>query len=433
MFSSLNKPPHMEQISQKIISLNLEIICLLTGEDYTVVKKISGEGVISSNYPNILGEGCKTQSSITEPPPHLLIHDKNKEQKILDLTNKIIELLTGEVSIRCQDVSVHFSMEEWDYIEEHKKKYRNIMMENHQNLTKLSSLTNKRMSKGCPSSTFAQDCPLNSQQQDLVSVEDKVLAEIEDVYLKGDHQYKEEEIPVAIQPDCLRNRRERYHENLTQCSLEENFVTVHIHSRLSSADLLSVQPSMENHRGDVICKSDPNLILPTNLKPYLRSESFRPITYKSSHHEHEQIHTHENTLSSCSVCGTCFVQKSDFVKHKKIHKNVRLYPCSECGKCFTRKSGLVDHQRIHTGEKLFLCSECGKCFSRKSTLIDHQRIHTGEKPFSCSECGKRFSQKSTLVDHQRIHTGEKPFSCLECGKSFTQKSNLVAHQKLHIS
>ncbi|XP_073444500.1 gastrula zinc finger protein XlCGF66.1-like [Dendrobates tinctorius] len=430
MFSSLNKPPQMEQIFQKIISLNLEIIYLLTGEDYTVVKKTSGESVTSSNYPNIL-EGCKTQSSITEHLPYLLIHDENKEQKILDLTNKMLELLTGEVPIRCKDVTVHFSMEEWEYIEEHKEMYKNIMMDDHQNLTSLSSLSNRSMSEGYPSSAFAQDCPLISQQQDLVSLEDKVLAEIEDV--EGDHQYKEEEIPVAIQLDCLKKRQERHHENVTQCSLEENLFTLHIHSRLSSADLSSVQPSMEYHRGDVICKSNPNTMLSTNLKPYLRSENFRPIAYKSIHHEHEQIHTQENTLSSCSVCGTCFVQKSDFVKHKKIHKNVRLYPCSECGKCFTRKSGLVDHQRIHTGEKLFLCSECGKCFSRKSTLIDHQRIHTGEKPFSCSECGKRFSQKSTLVDHQRIHTGEKPFSCLECGKCFTQKSNLVAHQKLHIS
>ncbi|XP_073540646.1 gastrula zinc finger protein XlCGF66.1-like isoform X2 [Phyllobates terribilis] len=430
MFSCLNKPPQMEQISQKIINLNLEIICLLTGEDYTVVKKTSGEGVTSSNYPNILEEGCKTQSSITEHPPHLLIHEKNKEQKILDLTNKIIELLTGEVPIRCDDVTVHFSMEEWEYIGQ-KGLYKDIMLEDHQNLTSLSRLSNRSLSEGCPSSMYAQDCPL-IDQEDLVSVKDNVLAEIEDAYLKGDHQYKEEEIPVAIQPDGLRKRRERHYENITQCSLEENLITLHIHSRLSSADLSSVQPSMEPHR-DVICKRNPNLILPTDLTQYLRSESFRPIIYKTSHHEHEQIHTQENTLSSCTVCGTCFVQKSDFVKHKKIHKNVRLYPCSECGKCFTRKSGLVDHQRIHTGEKLFLCSECGKCFSRKSTLIDHQRTHTGEKPFSCSECGKRFTQKSSLVDHQRIHTGEKPFSCLECGKCFAQKSNLVAHRKLHIT
>ncbi|KAM4031040.1 gastrula zinc finger protein XlCGF66.1-like [Anomaloglossus baeobatrachus] len=420
------------EIFQKIISLNLEIICLLTGEDYTVVKKTSAECVTSGNYPKIIGVGCKTQRPIRENPLHLLIHNKSNEQKILDLTYKMIELLTGEVPIRCQDVTVHFSMEEWEYIEGNKDLYKDVLIEDPQNPTSLNRLNNRRMSEGGSNSTFAQDCPLMTQWEDLVNIKAEIQAEIEDPYLKSDNQFKEEAIPVAIQPDGLRKGRERHHENITQSSLEDNLITLHIHSRFSSADLSSVHPSLEPIKED-ISKSAPDLMLPTDLKQYLQYESFSPIFYNSSHPEHEQIHTKDKTLSSCSVCGTCFLQNSDHSKHRKTHKNGKNFSCSECGKYFTRKSGLVDHQRIHTGEKLFLCSECGKCFSRKSTLIDHQRTHTGEKPFSCSECGKCFTQKSSLVDHQRIHTGEKPFLCLECGKCFTQKSNLVAHQKLHIS
>ncbi|XP_071995193.1 gastrula zinc finger protein XlCGF66.1-like [Engystomops pustulosus] len=113
------------QKDSMIQDLTLEMISLITGEDYTVVKKSSGECVT----PRV--SGGWTQSPITEPPPHSLIH----EQKILELTSRITELLSGEVPIRCQDVTVYFSMEEWEYIEGHKDQYKDIMMEDHQPLT----------------------------------------------------------------------------------------------------------------------------------------------------------------------------------------------------------------------------------------------------------------------------------------------------------
>ncbi|XP_075698153.1 uncharacterized protein LOC142663416 [Rhinoderma darwinii] len=105
----------------RILNLTLEIIYLLTGEDYAPVKKTSDES------------GRRTPTPITEPPPHPLTHERNNE-KILDLTHKIIELLTGEVPIRCQDVAVYFSMEEWEYLEDHKD-LKDVMMEDHRNRT----------------------------------------------------------------------------------------------------------------------------------------------------------------------------------------------------------------------------------------------------------------------------------------------------------
>ncbi|XP_073422392.1 zinc finger protein 213-like [Dendrobates tinctorius] len=99
--------------------------------DYTVVKKTS-----SDRCQDPVSEGWgRPLSPITGPPPHPLIHEDINDQKILELTYKMIELLTGEVPIRCQDVTVYFSMEEWEYLEGHRDLYKDVIMEVPQPLT----------------------------------------------------------------------------------------------------------------------------------------------------------------------------------------------------------------------------------------------------------------------------------------------------------
>ncbi|XP_069819460.1 uncharacterized protein [Dendropsophus ebraccatus] len=118
------------EMTTRLLDITLEIICLLTGEDYTVVKKTSGES------------GDCSRSRIAEPHP--LIHDGNNKEKILELANKMVELLTEEVPIRCQDVAVYFSMEENEYLAGHKDQYIDVMMEDQQPLTSADNGTKKR-------------------------------------------------------------------------------------------------------------------------------------------------------------------------------------------------------------------------------------------------------------------------------------------------
>ncbi|XP_072279306.1 gastrula zinc finger protein XlCGF66.1-like [Pyxicephalus adspersus] len=109
--SGLMGPCGMNQdVSGDILNLTLEIIYLLTGENFGPMKK----------------------KSIKTPP---FLPQGNHQKKILEITQKIIELLSGEVPIRCQDVTVYFSMEEWEYLEGHKDLYKDVMMEDHQTLT----------------------------------------------------------------------------------------------------------------------------------------------------------------------------------------------------------------------------------------------------------------------------------------------------------
>ncbi|XP_044140921.1 zinc finger protein 282-like isoform X5 [Bufo gargarizans] len=180
MVLSINDPPRMDQnrylMATRILDLTLEIISLITGEDYTVVKKSSDKCVT----PRVSGGRSRTQSPITEPPPHSLIH----EQKILELTNRITDLLTGEVPVRCQDVAVYFSIEEWEYLEGHKDQYKDVMMDSHQTLTSLDGSSQRYSPERFPSPLYSQDCPdekLNVplDHQDVLTENHQILTSLD--------------------------------------------------------------------------------------------------------------------------------------------------------------------------------------------------------------------------------------------------------------
>ncbi|KAM4034689.1 uncharacterized protein ACNLHF_021368 [Anomaloglossus baeobatrachus] len=412
-----------DKMMERILHLTLEILFRLTGKDYTVVEKtcsVQCQAPVSDGWRGPL-------SAIPGPPPHPLVHEDINDQKILELTYKMIELLTGEVPIRCQDVTVYFSKEEWEYVEGHKDLYKEVMMENPLPLTSPVLSSEKTTPERCPHPLLPQDCkqenlnvPQDHQAEDLTHINT-----ITETYLKGDHHFKEE-ISSDNRPDD---------HGVPPDTYEDHVLTLNIPAALLSSDPFQQVMSSNSFQTD---KSDGNggnnakhQRALAKKKQYSCSECQKYFTWKADLVRHHRIHTGEK-LFSCSECGKCFTGKSKLVRHEIIHTGEKPFSCSECGRCFTGKSKLVRHQRIHTGEKPFLCLECGKCFNRKTNLVTHQRTHTGEKPFSCSECGKCFTGKTSLIAHGRIHTGVQPFSCLECGKCFNRKTSLVKHQRIHM-
>ncbi|XP_075208141.1 gastrula zinc finger protein XlCGF66.1-like [Anomaloglossus baeobatrachus] len=405
-----------DKMAERILHLTLEILFRLTGEDYTVVKKTSSErcqAPVSERWGRPL-------SPITGPPLHPPIHEDIDDQKILELTYKMIELLTGEVPMRCQDVTVYFSMEEWEYLEGHKDLYKDVMMEVPQPLTSPVLSSKRTTPERCPRPLLPQDCkqedpdvPQDHQGEDLPHINTT------ETYVSGDEQSKEE-IPTDNLPDHYTRRSGEY-LLFSDFNADDRGITADAYKEY---DIISDTSSAAFHRKELSSDTFQH-VLSSNL-----SQTVQQNKNNRSDVKYQRTDIGEKRFS-CSVCGACFNQKSSLVRHERSHTEEKPYSCPDCGKCFKQKSNLITHQRTHTGEKRYSCSECGKCFTEKSNLIIHERNHAGEKPFSCPECGKCFIGKSHLVRHHRIHTGEKPFSCSECGKCFRERSNFFRHQKAH--
>ncbi|XP_073501175.1 uncharacterized protein [Phyllobates terribilis] len=447
-------------VTQRVLSLTLEIIYLLTGEDYTIVKKTSGE----CSGPHVLEAWSRTPSHIMEG---------STEQKILEYTRRIIKLLTGEVPVRYEDITVSFTMDEWEYVESHNDLYKEIVMESHQPPTSTGVSSNKeeevqtRCDRKCKEEEEGKemhmrcDVTCKEEEEEEVHVWCHQPCKEEGEHVRGDETFKEEEEEVYIRSDQKRKEEETDTDICPalsdQVTNPESKKEVFLSPKVSPKEIACTpettplflllcyeasnpeKPSLDTlstlDPGTEYEKTSMNLTgqqrVRTSDELFYCTDCGKSFAQKADLIQHWRIHMKDKPFQCCE-CGECFTSKANCAKHFRVHRGKTPFQCSECGKCFIKKSTYCNHQRVHTGGPQYPCTKCSKSFAHKCSLVKHKRAHAGERAFSCSECEKSFSEKCDFVRHLRIHTGEKPYSCTECGKGFTQKSNLVRHQKTHM-
>ncbi|XP_056394082.1 zinc finger protein 554-like [Hyla sarda] len=404
MINKMNK----KKLTEKILNHALGIIYLLTGEEYVVMKKNS---------------------------PH-----------------STTSLLTGEVPIKCGDISIYFSTEEWDYIEQHKDHYKDVMVKSHQSISAVrvpSNLSSDLQEDDLDCLSGAEDAgntevvePPEPPTAIIIGEAGDNIQSVEQVEETLKESMKEEEIIDVTGEEDLPSSTP-YH-SLDRGTVEES----HQAAWLEGETVQTSYVSQEFQREDVTnnFSNDPydvvNLIsnsVSDEHKPFSLGESFLPennpswenvhivrrksrkqdLKFKTDYLDYEAIN--EDQLEDLE--NDCYIALDQ--------ESSTPYICCECGRCFVSEPTLAEHMKKHSVEKPHRCSDCGREFEYRSRLIVHQRTHNGGKPHKCEDCGKDFNYRSRLLVHQRKHTGVKPHKCNLCGKQFDYKSHLNRHQRTH--
>ncbi|KAM5172033.1 uncharacterized protein ACMZJ9_004878, partial [Mantella aurantiaca] len=455
-------------VTDELLMLSLQIMCLLTGEDYTVVKK-HGDPDMGSDIPS-----ASEDSSPGIEIPGVNLENKVMAEKMVEIAYKISNELeefsetsglleeTCEGNAQPKDISEHLT--NLFNLVNKMTKDKNQMMgnivshaleliylligEDHIVVKKCGKVIDRnpvygenRNSLLCERSKVQKILEFTNKIIKLVTEKMTVKAEDAEVY--------------STMEEYLRGYREFFKDvTMERVHNRETVGRSVIHNRINESatsviSTNSVKKENVNHQSidsNIPAqtkiskrKSKPMRIISNEFPSRKRKPPTDPIIYSLKQPDSikgpEAVNDGDQEISQKADADVPTVDSKlgkedrdlndDDIIQTIIKGNHQPAHSEEPEACQSEPILRPAREKPHE------CNLCGKYFAKKSHLQSHRRVHSGVRPFACLDCGKRFTSNSTLVDHQRIHTGEKPFVCSECGRSFTKNSNLIDHQRTH--
>uniref|UniRef100_A0A8C5PPC9 C2H2-type domain-containing protein n=1 Tax=Leptobrachium leishanense TaxID=445787 RepID=A0A8C5PPC9_9ANUR len=473
-------------LAENILNLALEIIQLLIGEDYIIMKKQNAHAM---NVTQGFEVSSKTKDPVESACPSPVDCQKN-EEKILERANHIIHLLTGRIPVNEEDVAVYFTIEEWDYLVEHQDFYKDFV-----NLRSEGGLKNK-IGKAGPLQPNLLSDKLTKDKNDDETTDLEMCVRSKEVEFQSKPYVEEDSADKAAnhaEDNYLSNYADegpRIADRVMNTLLEPT--STHIYEQAAPWNKLSL-PEI-------------NIYIPTEhvseYTAFIKTEaSLRTAGNVCTIEDHTAYVKKQVCLEDCAVNTVKFSETSSIsikkepdswqedlavssnvlpVGHaKKVnnkpssltgstitnpyaqtvlpqygadtsteHYNSMLdfmegnyakimsfsvIKCNDCGRSFNSKSAFTNHQRSKSRGRMYNCSDYQKHFISSPEIFKQMPISGEMNPLTCLECGKYFYSKNLLAQHQWDHFNGKKYSCPECGKRCFSESELDAHQKDHAS